>query len=423
MSTLKTQSIDLPSGTAITTSSTATAGNTAFNYVGMTAITLTASTLQKAHGLSSVLVHTPTTGSNNAQMTLSMATIAPNTFSWRVYAYFTGLPSGATAFVQSLTSSTTYSLNNLLVGSTGKIGFDYGPSSSPTTVYVSGVTLPLNTWLRFEGTAVLSSTTTGSVSLSVFNLDSTTPLGSVTTTGIVTQDSGNSGLKTLQFGKNTSAPIITDYYLDDFGVVDSGTAIGPFVAASPSVIASAAVSGTALTLSETSITYDSVAPTVLWSQTAGTALTLSSTSASSPTATLVSADTYTFTVTVTDDLGKTATDQVTLTYAGASTAPAVTGTVTGTNNWVEAVVGTPVAGGTMSYSISPSTGVQQVAPGVFTAPIPAVSTAYTVTATESGNANVTTFTFTVAGAPTASGTTTIRILLASDDQSLGGTFS
>jgi hypothetical protein len=422
MSTLKEHGIDLPNGTPITVASSNTKGNTPFYYVATNTAVLTASTAQKAHGLSSVLVDCPASGGSSAAIQYSYAPSAAIAFSWRMSGYFTGLPSSTVSLMQALCGASVQNPNPLVMSKEGKVGYNYGPAAGPTTVYISAYTIPLNTWLRFEGTVVLDGSGQGSMSLKVFVGDSTTPAAQVTTTGVNTQDTSNTGMSAVQWGKNTTSPTMGDFYLDDFAVRDDAVPIGPFVADQPSVIASAAVSGTTLTLSEVAYTYDGVAPTTAWAQTAGPTVALSSASAPSPTATLAQAGNYGFRVTITDDLGHTAYDDITFTYSGNVAAPSVTGAAVGTANWVESVTGTAANGGALTYSISPSTGVTQVAPGVFTGPVPQSATHYTVTVSEAGNAQTTQFGFTVAGLPSQSGAG-VRILLANKDQSAGGVFS
>lgn len=410
----KQNHFDGASGTALTAASqTAATGSDAFDSLYQSGLTLSFDSAQKMHGTTSLKLDTPTSGTSSSQAQWAFTAAPITTISYRFYVRMSSLPSAAMGLMYI---SAAGGKHTIAIDQNGRFSW-IGPVNG--NIPTSTLTAAVNTWYRVEGTIVVGTGTSGSVSLKVFAGDSTTALGTANTTGIATSTDG-SGITYVQFGKVTSSPVIGDYWIDDPAISDSATAIGPYVPGNPSVIASASLSGSALSLSSVAVTYDNAAPTYSWTKVSGPAVTLSGASSASASATLTTAGDYVFRVTVTDDLNHTDTDDVAVTYAGSVSAPTVGTTQQFTNAWVESIPATPGASGALSYAISPS-GPTQIAPGVFTGTTPTTAQTFTVTITEAGNPNTTQYQFTVPGTPTAAGG--VRILLASDDSTAGGSFS
>jgi hypothetical protein len=418
---------DQANGVAITTANSGGSGN-AFGSVSTTNLALTYSTEQKAHGTASMKV-TPGATGNSAGYVIPQKLGLPTTYSWRLYFRLTGLPSAAMNLLMAYVAPNPNNQNhNLLnINTDGRISFTAPTADGVGHTYsipVGSFAASLNHWYRAEGTVVMDATN-GSMLLNIYDGDATTPLVTSNPTGIFTGSPG-SGVQQFQMGKGTSSPVIAPYYLDALKIRNDATAIGPYVAALPSVIANASIAGSTLNLSAVASTYDNAAPTTFaWTQTGGPSVLTGTATTATVSETLTIGGTYSFHLDITDDLGRHATDDVSYTYAGdATSGPAVTGT-TASNQWVETLQGTPAASGALSWSISPSTGVTLTPVGnscIASGPTPAVATAYTATCTEAGNANTTQFRFTVPGSPSAAGGG-IRILRASDDQTNGGSFS
>lgn len=410
---------DQANGVAVTTANSAGSGS-AFGGISLNATTLTYSTEQHAHGSASMKVTAAGAGTGTANVTK----LALTDFAVRFYLRLTGLPNAPMNLLYAyVDASTTFSLVNL--NTDGHLSFQSplagSTSSANYSIPASTLTLALNHWYRIEAAVHLSSST-GSVLVEVFDGDSTTALATSNPTGIYTADAGTS-VSLIQLGKGTTAPVIAPYYLDGFVLTNDLTLPGPFTAPKPSVVASAAVTGTTVALSGTVATYDNVAPSYAWTQTAGPSLLTGTSSTAAPSYTLSQAGSYSFRLTVTDDLGQTAYDDVSFSYAGTASSPGVTGTPY-SSRFVEEITAVPVSGGAISWTVDPA-GPRLIPAGVTCVvhgPTPPIATVYTVVATEAGNANTTSFRFTVAGAPTTTGGG-IRILQATGDQAAGGSFA
>lgn len=413
MTTLQQHFDPQTDGAAVTTATSSASGN-AFSSVTLNAVTLTYVSEQKMHGTRAMKVNGGTVTPSSGYA--SWAVTAVGTFSVRAYFRLTGLPSAPTSLIYAYNSVTTTDTESLLaINNTGTVGFLIG-----SVAYWTTGTLTLNTWYRMEATWRKGSA--GSVLFNIYAGDSTTVLYTLNPTAIA---NGSVGPTSIQFGKNTSAPTMAAYYFDDLGFVDSATLLGPYVSAPPTVTAGANVDGSNnITLSASYTTYDSVAPTYVWSQTAGTALTLSSTTAASPTITAAPQGAYTFQVVITDDAGGTATDTVSVTIAGTTGSPTASVHMYHDVFVVDATASTAAAGGALTYAIAPSTGLTTLKPGLWVGLSPATATTYSITVTEAGNANVGTTSTVV---PAATGSTTsgsaIRILMATADSTAGGTFA
>lgn len=419
MATILQQLFDQADGTTITAANSGPQGSTAFDSVTSNAnIAFTYSSTQKHSGIASGKVNPNGSVSGNMAWSSKIVALSTSVLAYRGYFYFTGLPSVATNILFGYTSDQA-SLNFFNLTSTGTLTASTDQSDGTHLGFnLSGVTLAVNTLYRIEGYIVLSPTN-GSLLLQVFNGDSTTALGTLNPTGIRTCTTAGATVTRVQLGKNTTSPTMAPYYVDAFAVKDEQATFGPYVPANPTVSVSASLSGATAALSATATTYDNVAPTYTWSQVSGPSATLSSTSAQSPNATLTSAGDYVFRVVVRDDLNRTATKDTTVSYAGTTSGPQVTGTLV-QPRWVETITATPAAGGALSYSISPSANVNQVAPGVFVGLIPSVNTQYAVTVTETGNSNTTVYRFVVPAG--VAGGAALRMLVATADSSAGGTF-
>lgn len=395
-------------GAAVSSANSGASGN-AFDGVTIPGtLAMTYSAEQRAHGNRSLKVsNTDTTG--NTGFTYWNASTTPTTYSIRGYLYLTGLPNTLTPVIQHVIGSNR---NLLAVTSTGQFSF----SDTNGVQYTTTWTASLNLWYRIEATVNLGAS--GSVLFHVYSLDSTTPLTTLNPTAI---NMGTGTLTQLRFGKGATAPLVAPYYFDDLAFADSGTAIGPYTSTAPTVTAGAGVAGFNVTLTATASTFDGATPTYSWVQTGGAAVTLVGGSTATPTFTAPSPDTYSFTVTVTDSVGATASAPVSAAVSAPAGTPTAILAMYHDVFVIDATGSTAAFGGALSYSISPSTGVTTLAPGLFAGTMPTTARPYTVTVTEAGNATTASATVTVPGATSTSGTG-IHILRATADQSTGGAF-
>ncbi len=179
---------------------------------------------------------------------------------------------------------------------------------------------------------------------------------------------------------------------DSMGTVATlapSTNVPPTASAGPDQTVSV---GTAVTLTGTASDSDGTVATVAWAAASGNPATVTLSGASTTTATFTAPSTpgdYTFTFTATDNSGASTTDTMVVHVNGS--APSVVATVAGGYAVIDATGTTGT--GTLTYTISPSTGVTQPSPGLFLVPQGSTAATYTVTATDSasqtGNGTVT----------------------------------
>ncbi len=174
-----------------------------------------------AHG-SMALRQTPVSGGyssigygNSSNLNLQSQTA----FATRAYFYFTVMPVGAFISVYDNTDAWVAGL-----------AFDTGGHirirDAVSTALVTGtVTIPLNTWVRLE-LYVTAATTGALLHAAVFTNDSTTPLDTITATGVTAAT-----ISSVRFGKNNANTYATTYWLDSVAI-DTAAAgfIGPYLA-------------------------------------------------------------------------------------------------------------------------------------------------------------------------------------------------
>jgi hypothetical protein len=180
----------------------------------------------------------------------------------------------------------------------------------------STATLLPGVFYRFEWHWV-AGTTTGTIEFKAFTADQTSPLFNYSNTAV----NAGAEMSHIQFGPGNSAVSLPTMYTDELALNPAGwigTAPGTLLNSPPTANAGPDQNvGTSTTVTLNGLAssdVDGTIATYAWSQTGGTAVSLSSSSVAKPTFTAPgSADTLTFSLTVTDDDGATATDTVTIT--------------------------------------------------------------------------------------------------------------
>jgi hypothetical protein len=252
-------------------------------------------------------------------------------------------------------------------------------NSAGTALTTSTQTITTGAWWRFEWN-VISSTTTGQITVNVYNGDQTAASFSVSATN------ANLGAETdyLQFGPALSSPTVPTMYYDEF-VTDDSAYPGPANVANQNPVANAGsnqsvLQGTTVTLDGSgSYDPDGTIASYAWTQTAGTTVSLSSSSVQKPTFTAPTGPaTLTFQLIVTDNLGASSSpSSVTVTVSSSllkhNTAEGGSDGVTVTTSNSDGVSGdawnstagstaltfssTFAARGTLSYKIAQTSGV------------------------------------------------------------------
>lgn len=400
----------------VTTANSAS-GGTAFSSVGGV---VKFDTAQHMHGTTAGRLNT---GANASYVAYSG--FSTTQFAARAYVYYGSFPA----------VSANQNLIQIRSGSTVLNGFDFGDNDhrfsfrTPTGVgyFVSPAAISLNTWYRVE-IAWNISATGGSVNARVYLGDSTTALWQVNPTAINT---GTAPITEVRFGSNNSATSMGSTWLDEVAARDASVLlIGPYSTAAPTVNATASVTGTSISLGAQVTTFDGLAPSYAWSQTAGPTVSLSSSTASAPTVASAPAGDYTFRVVVTDSSGKTATDTVNITVqsTGGSQPPSATAPTAVVSMYhdvfaIDATQSTASTNnGALSYTVSPSSGLTTLKPGIWVGLSPSVATQYTVQVTEVGATSPAVSVVTVPAKPTVTTASSIQILVANNDASSGGTF-
>lgn len=416
-----TNNFNQASGTTVTTTNSAASG-TAFQSASSNGATLKYSSTWKAYGTASLQVAGAVA---NATAYLGWSLGGSQTkVTTRFYLNYTAAPTTDIYIAVPVNSSTI--LGGIALNSSQQVKI----KSPAGNIYTTSSTLSPNTTYRVEATFTIGTTATnGALLLKVFLGDSTTPLSSVSPTSI---DTGTTPITAFRVGKTNDAGSAGTFYIDELAVRNSATLFGPSgvaVLAAPTVNLGANVTGTAASLTTVVTTYDNVAPTYAWAQTAGPTVTIANTAATSQSFTGLAAGTYSFRVTVTDDVGKTATDTETFTIA-ASTPPPSGSTVPNASALlypdvfvISALGSTASNGGALTYTITPSAGLSVVAPGVWAGIVSTTGATYTVQVTEAGASGPDSVTVQVpAAVETTTNGTGVIIEVATDDAAAGGIF-
>lgn len=235
-------------------------------------------------------------------------------FYGRGYYYFTGFPTGSQAMVKGLNTGFASDSWYIDITSTGQLRIR---DAAGTVLATSVQTMQTGIWYRLEWHIIAGTGTAGTIEVRLYTADQTTPLYSYTNAACNT----NSETSHVQFGPTLATPQLPAFFLDET-VLDTAGWIG-VAAGTPLNSPPTANAGPDQNVDvNTTVTLDGSASTdpdgtiasYSWSQTGGTnTVTLSSTTAQKPTFTApASADTLTFQLTVTDNLGATSTDSVTI---------------------------------------------------------------------------------------------------------------
>jgi hypothetical protein len=293
-------------GTTVTTGNSGGTSGTAFAQVTITgAPTCVFSSVVKAHG--SLGYHI--SGGSGDVAKLYLGSTASSAAAVRVYMYLTSLPSAAQTLVQTQDSAFAAPVN-ININGTNNL---FITNAAGTTVYTAPSALSAATWYRLELQTVKGTTTSnGTISFQYYAGDSTTALGSFTSS---TTNTGTNNSLRLVVGKQNSTPTL-DAYFDDLAYDTTSTTIGPYTAPAnqpPTAYAGPDQSNiepwTTVSLDGSgSSDSDGTIASYAWTQTAGTSVTLSSNSAAQPTFTApgtLAGDTLTFSLTVTDNSSAT----------------------------------------------------------------------------------------------------------------------
>ncbi len=165
---------------------------------------------------------TPVSGSHARVEWRSLGTTSA---ALRLYIYFTGFPPAITEFAHLTTSAyaTFTPLARFIMNTDGRVHvFDMAG-----TMWNSTSPLSLNTWYRLEMLATIGATAgTGTINAAYYTLDSTTPIGSFSTSSA---NLGTTPFGGLRVGKISSNAWATPMYVDDLAVQQNASAfIGPY---------------------------------------------------------------------------------------------------------------------------------------------------------------------------------------------------
>lgn len=311
-------------GTTVSTGNSGGASGTAWDLVAIPTGTLTYSSTQARQGTLSYKV--TTTAATAAEGILRWGdALALTAASLRCYVFLPGTnPTVATTLAQFSTnnSGTIAGSAKVALSSSGKLQIQ---DAAGTGLFNSTAALPTGVWVRIElycqpGTTTSNGTIGG---------------GYATGTGALTEQfttsTANAGLGPIgraQFGKNSGTWATQTFYLDDLAVGDTaaflGTAnfnVAPTCSAAASPSASVEPWST-VTLTGTDADSDGTIATRAWTQTGGaSAGTIAGASTATATVTApgtLAGDTLTFTYTVTDNGGLTASDTTTVALLAAT---------------------------------------------------------------------------------------------------------
>lgn len=292
--------------------------------------TLTIDNAQAAHGTKSIKFTPTTTGQAQIAYAISSTSVAG-----RIYLYFTAAPTADFYIMRAETGVSATTAPRFVWKSTGKLVLQ---DAAGAVVWTSTTSVPLNQWVRFGIFAKAGAdTATGTLKGGMFLGDSTSPVDPVFSS--TTANAGTAPFTRIAAGKtNASQTYATAFWGDDFAVNDAATdLIGPYTAANAAPSANAGPDQanvepwSTVTLAGSGTDSDGSIASYAWTQTGGAAVTLSGTGATrtfSAPATM-GGDTLTFQLTVTDNLGATSTDSVSI---GVLTATEFTRSAAGT--WI-----------------------------------------------------------------------------------------
>lgn len=264
-------------GTTVTTGNSGGTSGTAFAQVTITgAPTCAFSSAVKAHG--SLAYHLSGVSGDVAK--LYLGSTASSAAAVRVYMYLTSLPSAAQTLVQTQDSAFAAPVN-ININGTNNL---FITNAAGSTVYTAPSALAAATWYRLELQTVKGTTTSnGTISFQYYAGDSTTALGSFTSS---TTNTGTNNSLRLVVGKQNSTPTL-DAYFDDLAYDTTSTPIGVYTA--PANQAPTANAGpdqadiepyTTVSLSGTDSDSDGTVVTRTWRQISGTSVSLSGSGAS-----------------------------------------------------------------------------------------------------------------------------------------------
>jgi hypothetical protein len=201
------------SGTGVTTGNSGGTSGTPWSTVTLgTGSTCTFDNAQAAHG---TLSYNFTPGAA-AGDTLTLGTASSTTGVMRFYAYFTALPTAATQLARFATSGSLV-VANIVIDTAGHVIVQ----GSAGTLHTSSVTVSLNTWYRFEMSAIVATATTGTVNMAAYVGDSMTVFDSYSPGATV--NLGTTNFAKVNFGKVSSSGNWATFYMDDFAVDDTQT--------------------------------------------------------------------------------------------------------------------------------------------------------------------------------------------------------
>jgi len=309
-------------GAAITPSSSAGTGVTTLSLVSVgSGSTFTFDNTRAAHGTLSAKI-TPAA----AVSTLGQYTMSTTGMAWRGYFYLTAITGDDIYIARLEGAGTTTRILSMHLDFAGKMVIR---DASAGNLYTSTTAVPLNTWVRFELYGVVGNTTTnGVIKAAMYTADGTTPIDSVFST--TTANLNGTGFSLVQFGKCNTSNYATAFWMDDILVNTSATdLIGPYTAnLPPSVTAGADISvvkNTVANLTSTASDADGTIASYAWtfdSLPAGaTTPTLTNGTTANASFTAAVAGVYTARITVTDDVGATAFDTMTVSVPSTSLRP------------------------------------------------------------------------------------------------------
>ena len=210
------------SGTTISTGNSGGTSGTAFDVISIgAAATLAFSGTRAAHGTLSCQVATGASSvSSYAEWSTSMGS---HTQVWfRLYLYFTALPSASTAIWRAYQGTQQVCGLNLQT-STGQLRME---DSSNAEIFGTTAPAPTGRWFRLEG-FVIASASAGQVQLKLYdNADSTIPTETDTSAATVNTFGAPDNYR---FGAVTSAANIGPFWMDSIGLSSTGY-LGPAVA-------------------------------------------------------------------------------------------------------------------------------------------------------------------------------------------------
>lgn len=182
--------------------------------------TLTYSNTQAAHGAQSYNI----TCAADRVGYVGFNGLSSSSMAARIYLWIPNAPAAAT---EALTiRSASARVCAIAISASGKMTV---LNAAGTSLSTSSLVLPTATWIRFELTAVVDTTSTGQISAAYYQADSTTPLETAFTSS--TANLGTALITEVRMGRAAAATQTDTWYLDDVAANDgSSTPIGPYAA-------------------------------------------------------------------------------------------------------------------------------------------------------------------------------------------------